>query len=252
MKAFKVEGSIALVTGANRGLGRALLEALIHRGVRKIYAAARNVATAGTREDPRIVPLRLDVTDPDQVRAAATAASDITLVVNNAGVALNAEITGPAALEQARREMEVNYFGSLHMVRQFAPVLRKNGGGALLFVGSASGLTNIPFFPTYSASKAALHSLTQAARVLLAAQGTSVFGAYPGPVDTDMVRDLAMPKASARDVASAILDGVESGREDIFPDSFARDFGRQFESSPKGSERQVAEMVAAMAAGSAA
>lgn len=252
MNALKVEGSTALVTGANRGLGRALLEALLSRGVKKIYAAARHAATPSTLADARIVSLRLDVTDAAQVRAAGAAASDVTLVVNNAGVALNAEISGPTALEQARHEMEVNYFGSLQMLRQFAPILGKNGGGALLVVGSASGLTNIPFFPTYSASKAALHSLTQAARVLLAGQGTSVFGAYPGPVDTDMVRELAMPKASARDVASAILDGAESGREDIFPDSFSRDFARQFESSPKGSERQVAEMVRAMTAGSAA
>jgi short-subunit dehydrogenase len=138
------------------------------------------------------------------------------------------------------------------MLQQFSPILAKNGGGALVNVGSAAGLTNIAFFPTYSASKAALHSLTQAARALLAGQGTSVFGAYPGPVDTDMVRELTLPKASARDVAFAILDGVETGQEDIFPDSFAQEFGRQFESSPKASERQAAAMLAAMASGSAA
>jgi len=138
------------------------------------------------------------------------------------------------------------------MLREFAPILGKNGGGAWITVGSAAGLSNVPMFPTYSASKAALHSLTQCARVLLAAQGSAVFGAYPGPVDTDMVRELAMPKAPARDVANAILDGMESGQEDIFPDSFSRDFGRQFESSPKAAERRVAAMVAAMAAGSAA
>jgi NAD(P)-dependent dehydrogenase (short-subunit alcohol dehydrogenase family) len=115
-----------------------------------------------------------------------------------------------------------------------------------------AGLTNIPLFPTYSPSKAALHSLTQAARVLLGTHGTSVFGVYPGPVDTDMVRELTMPKASPRDVAFAILDGLESGQEDIFPDAFARDFGREFLSSPKASERQVAAMVGALSAGTAA
>jgi len=252
MTAPRIEGAIALVTGANRGIGRALTEGLLTRGASKVYAAARNPATLATRRDARIVPLRLDVTDPDQLRAAAAAAPDVTLVFSNAGVTLNAHLAGEAVFEQARREMEVNYFGALRVLQELAPLLAKNGGGALVTIGSLAGLTNIPFFPTYSASKAALHSLTQAARVLLAAQGTSVFGVYPGPVDTDMVRDLALPKASVRDVAQAIFDGLEAGQEDIFPDAFAQDFGRQFQSSPKASERQVAAMVAAMASGSAA
>jgi NAD(P)-dependent dehydrogenase (short-subunit alcohol dehydrogenase family) len=124
--------------------------------------------------------------------------------------------------------------------------------GANRGISSAAGLTNVPFLPTYSASKAALHSLTQAARLLLAAQGTSVFGVYAGPVDTDMVRELAMPKTSPREVACAILDGIEGGREDIFPDPFAVEFGRQFGSSPKETERQIAAMAAAMSSGAAA
>ena len=252
MKLLKVDGAIALVTGANRGIGRALSEALLGRGVKKIYAAARDPVTLGGLRDARLVPLRLDVTDPQQVRAAGAAAQDVQLVFNNAGVVLNSEIAGENALEHARHEMEVNYFGALQMLREFSAILARNGGGALLNVGSLAGLTNIAFFPTYSASKAALHSLTQAARVLLSAQGTAVFGAYPGPVDTDMVRDLAMPKAPAADVARAILDGLERGQEDIFPDSFAMEFGRQFEASPKASERQAAAMVAGAAEGSAA
>jgi len=252
MKQSKIEGAIALVTGANRGIGRALSEALLSRGVKKLYAAARESEALNELRDARVVPLLLDVTDAKQIRAAGAAAQDVTLLFNNAGVTLNAEIWSAAAFEQARREMEVNYFGPLQMLREFAPILGKNGGGAWITVGSAAGLSNVPMFPTYSASKAALHSLTQCARVLLAAQGSAVFGAYPGPVDTDMVRELAMPKAPARDVANAILDGMESGQEDIFPDSFSRDFGRQFESSPKAAERRVAAMVAAMAAGSAA
>jgi NAD(P)-dependent dehydrogenase (short-subunit alcohol dehydrogenase family) len=252
MTAQKIEGTIALVTGANRGIGRALTEALLARGVRKIYAAARNPATLGALRDARLVPLELDVTDTEQIRAALAATPDVRLVFNNAGVTLNATITGATVVTQARREMEVNYFGALQLLQLLAPILARNGGGALVTVGSAAGLTNVPLFPTYSASKAALHSLTQAARALLAAQGTSVFGVYPGPVDTDMVRELALPKASPRDVAQAILDGVEAGQEDIFPDSFARDFARQFESSPKASERRTAALLAAMASGSAA
>jgi NAD(P)-dependent dehydrogenase (short-subunit alcohol dehydrogenase family) len=252
MKAQRIEGAVALVTGANRGIGRALTEALLARGVKKVYATARNPDALRDLRDERLVPLRLDVTDAVQIRAAGEAASDVELVFNNAGVALASGIAGSTVLDQARREMEVNYFGPLQLLQRLAPTLARNGGGAVVNIGSAAGLTNIPFLPTYSASKAALHSLTQAARVLLGAQGTSVFGVYAGPVDTEMSRELTFPKTSPREVAFAILDGVEAGQEDIFPDPFAVDFGRQFGSSPKASERQIAAMMAAMPSGAAA
>ncbi len=252
MNARRIEGAVALVTGANRGIGRALTEALLTRGVRKVYATARDPEALRDLHDARLVPLRLDVTDVEQIRAASEAAPDVELVFNNAGVVLAAGIADPAVLDQARREMEVNYFGPLQLLHHLAPTLARNGGGAVVNIGSAAGLTNVPLFPTYSASKAALHSLTQAARILLAAQGTSVFGVYAGPVDTDMARDLALPKAAPRDVALAILDGVEAGQEDIFPDPFAVEFGRQFGSSPKAAERQIAAMVAAMMTDAAA
>jgi NAD(P)-dependent dehydrogenase (short-subunit alcohol dehydrogenase family) len=248
MNAQRIEGTVALVTGANRGIGQALIKALLARGAKKVYATARDPQSLGDLNDERLVVLPLDVTDADQIRAAAEAAPDVEIVFSNAGVALGRGIAEASVLGQARREMEVNYFGPLQLIQSFAPALARNGGGAVVTVGSAAGLTNIPFLPTYSASKAALHSLTQAARVLLGSQGTSVFGVYPGPVDTDMSRELEVPKASARDVASAILDGVEAGQEDILPDPFAVEFGRQFESSPKASERQMAAMVAALAA----
>ncbi len=252
MNAQKIEGTIALVTGANRGIGRALTEALLARGAKKVYAAARNPEALHALGDERLVPLRLDVTDAEQIRAAAEAASDVELVFSNAGVAIPGGIADAAVLDQARQQMEVNYFGPLQLIQQLAPSLARNGGGAVITVGSLSGLTNIPFLPTYSASKAALHSLTQAARILLAAQGTSVFGVYPGPVDTDMTRGFDLPKTSPRDVALAVLDGVEAGQEDIFPDPYAVDFGQVFMSSPKASERQVAEMMAAMQSAAAA
>jgi NAD(P)-dependent dehydrogenase (short-subunit alcohol dehydrogenase family) len=249
MKAQRINGAVALVTGANRGIGRALTEALLNRGAKKIYATSRDRQALRVLRAERVVPLRLDVTDGEQIRAAGEAAPDVELVFNNAGVVLGSGITDSTVLDQARREMEVNYFGPLQLLHHLAPTLARNGGGAVINIGSAAGLTSIPFFPTYSASKAALHSLTQAARILLGAQGTSVFGVYAGPVDTDMTRELALPKASPRDVAFAILDGIEAGQEDIFPDPFAVDFGRQFGSSPKAAERQMATMAAAMLAG---
>jgi NAD(P)-dependent dehydrogenase (short-subunit alcohol dehydrogenase family) len=251
MTARRIAGTVALVTGANRGIGRALVDALLARGARKVYATARNPESLRTLGDKRVIPFQLDVTEADQVRAAATAASDVELVFNNAGVAFATGIGDSAMLQQARHEMEVNYFGPLQLVHRLAATLARNGGGAVVNIGSAAGLTNLPFVPTYSASKAALHSLTQAARFLLGAQGTAVFGVYAGPVDTDMSRGFEFPKASARDVAFAILDGIEAGQEDIFPDPFAADFGRRFESSPKASERQMAALAAPPAASTA-
>lgn len=248
MHAPRIEGTVALVTGANRGIGRALTEALLTRGARKVYATARNPETLRTLRDERLVALRLDVTDADQIRAVAEAVADVELVFNNAGVALARGIADASVLGQARREMEVNYFGPLQLLQRLAPSLVRNGGGAVVNIGSAAGLTNVPLLPTYSASKAALHSLTQAARMLLGPQGTAVFGVYAGPVDTDMTRELTLPKTPPRTVAFAILDGIEAGQEDIFPDPFAVDFGRRFEASPKAAERQFAALVSGAAA----
>jgi NAD(P)-dependent dehydrogenase (short-subunit alcohol dehydrogenase family) len=240
MKPQSIEGKVALVTGANRGIGRALVDALLSRGAAKVYAAARDVETLRGIDDARVVALQLDVTDQDQVRVAASRASDIELLFSNAGVQLAVGIAADAVIDQARREMDVNYFGPLRMLQSIAPTLARNGGGAVIHVGSLAGLTAVPALPTYSASKAALHGLTQAARALLAVQGTSVFEVYPGPVDTDMTRGVTLPKASAHEVALAILDAVEAGCEDIFPDPFAAGFAQQFEASPKSSERQFA------------
>jgi NAD(P)-dependent dehydrogenase (short-subunit alcohol dehydrogenase family) len=246
MNTDRIAGAVALVTGANRGIGRALTTALLARGARKVYAAAREPETLLPLGDERLVPLRMDVTDAEQVRAAGQAASDVDLVLSNAGVVLGGDIADATVLDRARREMEVNYFGPLHLLVCVAPALARNGGGAFVTVGSLAGLTSLPIAPTYSASKAALHSLTQAARTLLKPQGTSVFGVYPGPVDTDMNRDLDMPKAAPDAVAIAILDAIAAGQEDIFPDAFAAEFGRQFAASPKTTERQFAALAEAL------
>lgn len=253
----RIEGSAALVTGANRGIGRAITEALLDRGAEKVYAAARDPKTLEElreRYGSRLVPLRLDVTDADQVAEVAREAKDVDLLVNNAGAFGDAgefDLTGltePEIVDVARREMEVNYFGALRMLQAFADTLAQREG-VIVNIGSAAGLINVPLQPTYSASKAAQHSLTQASRALLAARGVSVHGVYPGPVDTDMTKDLPpeFEKSAPRDVAMSILDGVEAGDEDIFPDPFAVGFGQQFNTSPKDLERQMAALVAVSA-----
>jgi NAD(P)-dependent dehydrogenase (short-subunit alcohol dehydrogenase family) len=247
MSGRKIEGSVALVTGANRGIGRALTEALVKRGAKRVYATAREpqaLEELARRHPGRVVPLRLDVTDGDEVAQAARAAGDVDVLFNNAGVVEGKGLADQDLVDKARREMEVNYFAPLRLLLSFADGLAARGG-ALINVSSVAGLTNFAFFPTYSASKAAVHSLTQGARALLASRGVSVIGVYPGPVDTEMAREITLEKASPEHVAEAILDGVEAGTEDVFPDPFAATFGAQFESSPKASERQAAAMVAA-------
>lgn len=252
MSGQKIRGAVALVTGANRGIGRAIADALLARGVSRLYATARRVDTLKVlATDPRVVTLELDVASPAQVAAAATAAGDVNLLINNAGIAstaLGASITDPKILDSARSELEVNYFGTLHMLQAFTPILGRNHGGTIVNISSVAALSNFPALAAYSVSKAAVRSLTQAARVHLAAQGTRVIGVYPGPVDTDMARDIPFDKVTPASVATAILDAIEAGTLDVYPDPFAAQFGRDFEASPSGLERQVARMAAGAAA----
>lgn len=254
MSDIRIEESTALVTGSNRGIGRAIAEALLDGGVKRLYAAARRPESVGDlveKYGDRVVPLELDVTNREQVRAAAGAAPDVDLLVNNAGVA---ELGGRGFddeewLEAGRREFEVNVLGTFDLTQRFAPVLASNGGGAVANVVSIAGLANFPLFLSYSLSKAGLHSLTQATRLFLGLQGTKVFGVYPGPVDTDMADEIEMEKVSPAQAAHAILAGIEAGTEEIYPDPMAEQFGTAFEASPKGLEQQVAQMMAEPVAG---
>lgn len=243
----QIKNSVAFVTGSNRGIGRALVEALLARGAKKVYAAARNIdslsSLVATYPD-RVVPIALNVTNPSQIASAAQIAIDTTLLVNNAGVLGNADLFG-GDLAIARQEFEVNYWGALSTTRAFAPILKANGGGAIATVSSIAGLSNFPIAPTYSDSKAAVHSLISGSRLLLAAQGTKVIGIYPGPVETDMIKALEgeMPTTPASDVAAAILDGIESGTEDIFPDTFAESYAEPYRAGQKTLEIRTAEML---------
>lgn len=241
-----IQDSIALVTGANRGIGRSIVEALLARGAAKVYAGARNpdsLAELVAAHGDRIVPVTLDVTDPAQVSAAATTAADATLIINNAGVIVSWDLFGDD-IEGARQEFEVNYWGTLQMIRAFVPSLKTHGGGTFVNLSSIAGLTNFPALPTYSDSKAAVHSLTVGARLLLSQANINFVGVYPGPVDTDMAKDIDMPKATSADVATKILDGVESGADEVFPDAMAEGYAGPYEAGHKTLERGVAAMLA--------
>ena len=240
------QDSIALVTGSNRGIGRGIVLELLNRGAAKVYAAARNTDALSdlvSQYGERVVPITLDVTDAEQVATAAAQATDVSILVNNAGVAAMNDLFGDP-LEEARRQFEVNYWGTLYMTRAFVPILKANGGGSLINISSVAALTNFPNFPTYSDSKAAVHSLTSGARLLLAGENILTTGVYPGPVDTDMAKDIEMEKYSVESVAAAILDGVAEGKEEIFPDPVSQGFAQPYEAGHKTLERTVAQMIA--------
>ncbi|MCZ6672089.1 MAG: SDR family oxidoreductase [Verrucomicrobia bacterium] len=241
-----IEGKVALVTGSNRGIGRALVEALLERGATKVYATARNKDSLQELVEnygDRIVPLTLDVTKAEEVNATAQTAGDVQVVISNAGFAENIDIF-IEDLSVARQEMEVNYWGTLNVARAFVPVLESNGGGAIINISSIAGLVNFPMFPTYSDSKAAVHSLTQGIR-LIKGGSVQVVGVYPGPVDTDMAADLEMDKATPQSVAVSILNAVEAGKDEVFPDPVAEGFSGPYEAGTKTLEKQTAEMLAA-------
>ncbi|MEQ9490741.1 MAG: SDR family oxidoreductase [Alphaproteobacteria bacterium] len=242
----RISGKTALVTGANRGIGKAFVEQLLAAGAAKIYATARNkdsLADLVANSNGRVIALTLDVTKPDQVATVAKAAADVSLLINNAGVAAYESILQAPSADSARDEMETNYFGPFNTIRAFAPVLKSNGGGVIVNVSSIAAHVTFPVLGTYSASKAAVHSLTQSVRAELAAQGTLVVGVYPGPVDTDMAEHVPMEKTPTSVVAKAVLDGIEAGEEDIYPDPTAIDMHAGLLADPKAAERQAGLML---------
>jgi NAD(P)-dependent dehydrogenase (short-subunit alcohol dehydrogenase family) len=212
---MKIKDSVVLVTGSNRGLGRALVEDLLARGAKRVYAASRG-ATADFN-DRRVVAIALDITDPASVTAAATKASDVQLLVNNAGV-FSAGPTLAATDAQLHHDMDVNYYGLLNIVRGFRPMLAKTKG-SIVNVLSLVSLANWPTFGGYAATKAAAWSLTQALRVELKAEGVRVHAAFPGMIDTDMVKGYPGDKAPPQAIAKGTIDGVEADTLDIAPDA---------------------------------
>lgn len=226
---MEITGTTALVTGANRGLGRALVEALLDRGAARVYAAARD--PRGIAAGDRVVAVPLDLTAPRSVAELAATAADVDLLVNNAGAAQFAPALD-ADPEGVAREIAVNFTGLHAMVRAFAPVLIARNG-TLVNVLTLLSHAPAPAMAGYSASKAAAHSLTLALRPVLAAKGVDVHGVYPAGIDTDMLAGVDVPKADPRAVADAVLDGLAAGTEDIYPDPVATQMGELWSHDPR-------------------
>ena len=210
-----IANSSVLVTGANRGLGRALVDEALRRGAKRVYAASREPMVV---PDERVTPVILDVTDPAQIQEAVDRVESLDILINNAGVSVPDDLSDRSAFE---RHLAVNLYGTLDVTRAFLPSLTRSYG-AVVNVVSLGAVAAVPMLPAYSVSKAASLSVTQSLRALLADGGVSVYAVLPGPIDTDMVRALDVPKTPPEDVARATLDGVEGGEEEIFPDPLSQ------------------------------
>jgi NAD(P)-dependent dehydrogenase (short-subunit alcohol dehydrogenase family) len=216
---MKIDGSVALVTGASRGLGLAYARELVSWGAAKVYGAARNLAAV---TEPGVTPIALDITDPQRVAQVAAQCADVTLLVNNAGVMKASTFTSAPSLDAARLEMETNYFGTLSMCRAFAPVLAANGGGAIVNMLSVSSFYTNPFDASYGASKAAAWSLTNGVRLELHHQGTLVIAVHASFIDTDMAALADVPKDSPESVAQQVFDAVEANQIEVLADERSR------------------------------
>jgi NAD(P)-dependent dehydrogenase (short-subunit alcohol dehydrogenase family) len=226
-----------LVTGANRGIGHALVEEALRRGASRVYAGTRQPMS---HPDSRVTPLILDVTDPAQIQRAVDSIDALDVLINNAGIALYDDLTDRAVLEQ---HLAVNLFGTYEVTRAFLPLLTRSCGAIVNNV-SMMALAPFPVTPAYAISKAAAFNLTQSLRLLLAGQGVSVHAALTGPTDTDMTQGFDIPKASPDSVASAIFEGLENGDEDIFPDPMSESIAESWRTGEvKALERQYAAFV---------
>jgi NAD(P)-dependent dehydrogenase (short-subunit alcohol dehydrogenase family) len=234
---MNIANKSVLITGANRGIGRALLDEALRRGAKKVYAGTRS---ALQHPNKRVTPLTLDVTSASQIQRAVENVESLDILINNAGVDLHDDLSDRAGLD---RHLAVNLFGTHGVTQAFLPLLARSRG-AIVNVLSLAALASVPFSPAYSISKAAAFSLTQSLRALWAGQGVRVHGVLAGPVDTDMTRSLDIPKTSPESVAQAIFDGVEKGEEDIFPDPMSASIADSWRTgAAKALERQFAAFV---------
>lgn len=231
---FSLNNRVALVTGANRGIGKAIVEEFLQEGASKVYAAARNLESLNAliaQHTEKVVPLLIDLDKPETITAAAKAAGDVEVVINNAGMFKTSNLLSADSVTALQTEMEVNVYGLMRVTQAFAPILKANGGGALVQLNSVASIKNFTELATYSASKAAAYSITQAFRDVLKEQGTQVVSVHPGPIATDMAADagfgdMAEPAAL---VPQAILAALATNEFHTFPDTLARQVGDVYE-----------------------
>jgi NAD(P)-dependent dehydrogenase (short-subunit alcohol dehydrogenase family) len=234
-----ISDSTVLITGANRGIGRALVQEALRRGAKRVYAGARKTLADS---DFRVTPLTLDITNAAQIADSVERADTLDVLVNNAGLALYDDLSDPSALQ---RHLAVNLFGTYAVIQAFLPQLVQSGGSVVNNL-SVNALAPLPVIPAYSISKAAAFSLTQSLRVILAAQGVRVHAVLTGPVDTDMTRGLDIPKASPESVAQGIFDGLENDEDEIFPDALSQSLTQTWRG---GAAKVLEEQYAALLAG---
>lgn len=232
----QIEGAVALVTGGNRGLGKAFVRALLDAGAAKVYAAARDASSV---TESGATPVGLDIRNDHDITAAVKACRDVTLLVNNAGVARFTPLIGAPSMDAARDEIAVNYLGTLAMCRAFVPVLAANGGGAIVNVLSVVSWITVPISGSYCVSKAAELAMTNGIRVELGAQGTLVVGVHAGYIDTDMTANLAIKKITPEDVASATLAALERGETEVLADDRSRDVRNRLRNDPASLDREM-------------
>jgi len=234
---MNIANKTILITGANRGIGRALVNEALKRGAKKVYAGTRGSLQV---LDERVTPITLDVTSDSEIRRAADSVDTLDVLINNAGISLQDDLSNSSMIHQ---HLAVNCFGLVNVTRAFLPLLMQSKGAVVNLLSLAS-IASVPFSPAYAISKAAAFSATQSLRMLLARKGVTVHAVFPGPVDTDMTRDLELPQASAESVAVAIFDGLQNGDEDIFPDPMSQSIAEAWRTGVvKALERQFTAFV---------
>jgi short-subunit dehydrogenase len=238
---MKIENKTLFISGANRGIGKALAEQSLKHNVKKVYATARKISTLPKFNDDRIVPIELDITNFEQVKNAAIKASDTEILINNAGtLSFTSLING--SMDSIKSDMDVNYYGTLNLIRAFLPNLQNKNNAAIASVIAVVGLASMAAIGGYCASKAALFSAIQAIRAELKGKNIEVYGIFPGPIDTEMSRPMKMKKTNANIAAENILQGIISGNEDIFPDAVSAEIAKLWTKDPKALERRFASM----------